>query len=76
MRPRRRAEVRAARDDQIGAEGLLFNSLEAPAFRKFPALPLLLERAQQFASAIVGVRGATVNDAGFYRPFIQEWGLS
>ena len=27
-----------------GAEGLLFNSLEAPAFRKFPALPLLLER--------------------------------
>ncbi len=39
-------------------------------------LPLLLERAQQFASAIVGVRGATVNDAAFYRPFIQEWGLS
>jgi len=39
-------------------------------------LPLLLERAQQFASAIVGVRGATVHDAGFYRPFIQEWGLT
>jgi len=39
-------------------------------------LPLLLERAQQFASAIVGVRGATVNDRAFYRPFILEWGLS
>jgi fructokinase len=38
-------------------------------------LPLLLERAQQFASAIVGVRGATVNDAAFYRPFIHDWGL-
>jgi fructokinase len=39
-------------------------------------LPLLLERAQQFASAIVGVRGATVNDAAFYRPFLSDWGLS
>lgn len=39
-------------------------------------LPLLLERAQQFASAIVGVRGATVNDPGFYRPFLRDWGLS
>jgi len=39
-------------------------------------LPLLLERAQQFASAIVGMHGATVNDAAFYRPFILEWGLS
>jgi fructokinase len=39
-------------------------------------LPLLLERAQHFASAIVGVRGATVNDAGFYRPFLRDWGLS
>ena len=39
-------------------------------------LPQLLERAQQFASAIVGVRGATVNDAAFYRPFILDWGLT
>jgi len=39
-------------------------------------LPLLLERAQQFASAIVGVRGATVNNAGFYQPFLHDWGLS
>jgi fructokinase len=39
-------------------------------------LPLLLERALQFASAIVRVRGATVNDRAFYRPFVLEWGLS
>ncbi len=36
----------------------------------------LLERAQQFASAIVTRRGATVQDRAFYRPFIEEWGLS
>lgn len=35
-----------------------------------------LERAQSFASALVGVRGATVQDRNFYRPFIQRWELS
>ncbi|TCJ18491.1 carbohydrate kinase [Parasulfuritortus cantonensis] len=32
-----------------------------------------LQRAQSFASAIVGVRGATVADAAFYRPFLDAW---
>lgn len=35
-----------------------------------------LQRAQSFASALVGVRGATVQDRNFYRPFIQRWELS
>lgn len=34
-----------------------------------------LERAQTFASALVGRRGATVDDADFYRLFIDEWKL-
>jgi fructokinase len=38
-------------------------------------LTLLLERAQAFASAVVGVRGATVSDADFYRPYLESWGL-
>ncbi|MCK9607316.1 MAG: carbohydrate kinase [Methylomonas sp.] len=38
-------------------------------------LQLTLERAQSFASGIVGRRGATVQDAGFYRSFIEAWGL-
>ncbi|MFC1773342.1 carbohydrate kinase [Pseudomonadota bacterium] len=33
----------------------------------------ILHRAQQFASAVVGVRGATIEDRGFYEPFISEW---
>lgn len=34
---------------------------------------LALQRAQSFASAVVGVRGATVSDRAFYRPFINAW---
>ena len=35
-----------------------------------------LERAQAFASAIVGIRGATISDPAFYRAFQVEWQLS
>ncbi len=32
-----------------------------------------MERAQLFASAITGQRGATVDDLDFYQPFIASW---
>ena len=38
-------------------------------------LPLTMERAQSFASALVTQRGATVQDLSFYRPFIDAWNL-
>ncbi len=34
-----------------------------------------LERANQFAAAICGIRGAVPDQADFYTPFIKEWGL-
>lgn len=34
-----------------------------------------LVRAQEFASAIVSVRGATVSDRSFYADFCKRWGL-
>ncbi|MCG6943450.1 MAG: carbohydrate kinase family protein, partial [Thiohalocapsa sp.] len=34
-----------------------------------------LTRAQAFASAIVGRRGATIQDPAFYEAFAREWGL-
>ena len=34
------------------------------------------ERAQAFASAVVGMRGATVDDPAFYQPFLDTWNLS
>ena len=69
--PRHAAQV----TDTVGAGDAFTSVVLLGQARRWP-LPLLLERAQQFASAIVGVRGATVNDAGFYRPFIRDWGLS
>jgi fructokinase len=35
-----------------------------------------LERAQQFASLLVGQRGATIPDMATYQPFIQAWQLT
>lgn len=39
-------------------------------------LPQSLERARDFAAAIVGVRGATVADRAFYQCFIEQWELA
>ena len=36
---------------------------------------LTLDRAQQFASAVVGQRGATSQDRGFYQKFLNKWDL-
>lgn len=36
-------------------------------------LAATLRRAQEFASAIVGVHGATVTDRGFYQRFLTAW---
>jgi len=40
------------------------------------AMPVVLERAQQFAGALVGRRGATVDDRGFYQKFSRQWQLT
>lgn len=39
-------------------------------------LALTLSRAQELAGRIVGLRGATPQDAAFYAPLIDRWGLS
>ncbi|WP_445368254.1 PfkB family carbohydrate kinase [Methylomonas sp. BW4-1] len=36
-------------------------------------MPVMLKRAQEFASALVGQRGATVADPAFYQGFIEAW---
>lgn len=35
-----------------------------------------LTRAQEFASAVVGLRGATTRERDFYQPFLRIWGLA
>lgn len=60
--------------DTVGA-GDAFSSVLLLGLNLDWPLPLTMERAQCFASALVGRRGATVNNKAFYQPFIQAWAL-
>ncbi len=60
--------------DTVGAGDAFTSVLLLGLYQGWP-LAKSLERAQTFASAIVGQRGATVRDPGFYRPFLQSWGM-
>jgi fructokinase len=61
--------------DTVGA-GDAFSSVLLLGLLRGWETQTLLARAQAFASAIVGVRGATVTDAGFYQSLTTEWQLS
>ena len=60
--------------DTVGA-GDAFSSVLLLGLDKAWPLQQTLNRAQQFASAVVGQRGATTQDKTFYAPFIQDWHL-
>ncbi|WP_455217312.1 carbohydrate kinase family protein [Kaarinaea lacus] len=60
--------------DTVGA-GDAFSSIILVGYYYDWSLPITLERAQAFASAIVGIRGATTSDASFYQPFLEKWQL-
>lgn len=60
--------------DTVGA-GDAFSSVCILGFLKHWSLGTMLERAQEFASAIVQIRGATINDVEFYQPFQHNWKL-
>ena len=59
--------------DTVGAGDAFASILLLGLAREWP-LGTTLERAQTFASAIVGIRGAVSTDPGFYRPFADAWG--
>ncbi len=60
--------------DTVGA-GDAFTSVTITGLLNNWPLHDTLQRAQSFASALVGVRGATVQDADFYRAFSERWEL-
>jgi len=60
--------------DTVGA-GDAFSSVLLLGQHRGWSLPDCLQRAQAFASAIVGIQGATINDKAFYQPFIADWQL-
>ncbi len=59
--------------DTVGAGDAFTSVFLLGQLRRWP-LATTLERAQSFASAIVGVRGATVADRAFYQRFLADWG--
>jgi fructokinase len=60
--------------DTVGAGDAFASVVLLGVMRHWP-LPLIMQRAQTFASAIVGLRGATVSDMAFYQPFLDDWKL-
>ena len=60
--------------DTVGA-GDAFSSVLLLGLHKAWSLQEILNRAQQFASAVVGQRGATTQDKTFYKSFIKAWNL-
>jgi fructokinase len=60
--------------DTVGA-GDAFASVIILGIASDWPLNVTLQRAQLFASSLVGRRGATVRDRDFYRAFIDDWNL-
>lgn len=60
--------------DTVGAGDSFSSVLLLGQYLQWP-IQITLQRAQQFASAIVGIQGATINDKNFYQTFINEWNL-
>jgi fructokinase len=58
--------------DTVGA-GDAFAALSLFGLSRRWPLETTLERAQTFAVALVGKRGATVADSAFYRAFSEQW---
>lgn len=60
--------------DTVGA-GDAFSSVLLLGVIKGWRLSETLIKAQEFASAVVGIQGATINDKSFYNSFLKRWSL-
>ena len=61
--------------DTVGAGDAFASVVILGLIQGWPT-PLMLERAQAFASRLVANRGATLHDPALYRPFIDDWRLT
>ncbi len=61
--------------DSVGAGDAFSSVLIAGLLKGWP-MEQALHRAQHFAGAVVGLRGATSRDHNFYQPFIESWQLT
>ncbi len=61
--------------DTVGAGDAFVSIILLGLLNEWP-IKVTLDRAQAFASAMVGVCGATVSDTDFYAHFLEVWGVS
>lgn len=67
-------ESTSAVTDTVGAGDSFCSVLMTGRFLDWP-LDVSMQRAQAFANAIVGIRGAISQDKDFYRCFTRDWGI-
>lgn len=60
--------------DTVGAGDAFASVLLLGLYKDWP-VETILARAQNFASNVVGLRGATTTDMAFYQPLLNEWKL-
>lgn len=60
--------------DTVGAGDAFCSVFVAGQLLNWP-IELCMQRAQTFASAVVGIRGATSRERSFYKQFIRQWGI-
>jgi fructokinase len=58
--------------DTVGAGDGFASVFILGTLRDWPA-SLTLSRANRFAAALCGIRGAIPDDPAFYQPFLKEW---
>jgi len=67
-------ESTSAVTDTVGAGDSFCSVLMTGLLLDWP-LDVSMQRAQAFANAIVGIRGAISQDKDFYRRFTRDWGI-
>ncbi|MDD3617997.1 MAG: PfkB family carbohydrate kinase, partial [Desulfobulbaceae bacterium] len=61
--------------DTVGA-GDAFSSVLLLGLAAGWPMTVIMQRAQDFASGVVSLRGATTMDRNFYNAYSRKWGLS
>ncbi|MGV8711448.1 MAG: PfkB family carbohydrate kinase [Nitrosomonas sp.] len=69
-----RPEQPVVQRDAVGA-GDAFASICLLGILQHWPMQLILNRAQEFAIAVIGLRGATTDDPMFYQNFCEKWGM-
>jgi len=60
--------------DTVGAGDAFSSIFLLGLLNKWP-FEVIMQRASEFASAVVAIRGAVSSDGNFYQKFIDSWGL-